>query len=190
MLTEISEEIAVDLDGTLAKWYGIEITDYDPLKIGEPIWPMVNRVKKWLAEGKKVVIFTARVHPKHEEQVEITKGAIRKYCMELFGQELEITCEKSPAMTQIWDDRVVTVEKDTGRVLTMGIVVVSGYRIDSKLKLLVNNCARCGGDHHVEFRKFSQACENWTHWASCPETGEPILMQFEEDEPDSLGSLI
>jgi len=189
MLTEISEEIAVDLDGTLAKWYGIEITDYDPLKIGEPIWPMVNRVKKWLAEGKKVVIFTARVHPKHEEQVEITKGAIRKYCMELFGQELEITCEKSPNMKQIWDDRVVSVEKDTGRVLTQGIV--DEYESEIKTtQLMVNDCARCGGTHKTEFKELRNKCENWTHWASCPETGEPILMQFEEDEPDSLGSLI
>jgi hypothetical protein len=27
---------------------------------------------------------------------------------------------KDPAMTQIFDDRAITVEKDTGRILTMG----------------------------------------------------------------------
>ena len=49
--------IGVDLDGTLAyydHWRG-------PHHIGDPIPAMLNRVKSWLAEGKDVRIFTARV---------------------------------------------------------------------------------------------------------------------------------
>jgi len=49
--------IGVDLDGTLAyydEWRGL-------YHIGEPIPAMVDRVKRWLAEGRDVRIFTARV---------------------------------------------------------------------------------------------------------------------------------
>jgi hypothetical protein len=49
--------IGVDLDGTLAqygKWAGIYY-------IGKPIPLMMARVKKWLAQGKDIRIFTARV---------------------------------------------------------------------------------------------------------------------------------
>ncbi|HEV7674386.1 MAG TPA: hypothetical protein VGQ12_07640 [Candidatus Angelobacter sp.] len=50
--------IGVDLDGTLAHYAGWK----GPEHIGEPIMPMVERVKGWLAEGKTVKIFTARVY--------------------------------------------------------------------------------------------------------------------------------
>src|SRR5207344_2652938 len=49
--------IGVDLDGTLAyydQWRG-------PEHIGEPVPAMLERVQRWLAEGKDVRIFTARV---------------------------------------------------------------------------------------------------------------------------------
>ncbi|MEI8285241.1 MAG: hypothetical protein WCG52_09650, partial [bacterium] len=46
--------IGVDLDGTLAEFIG------DMSFIGEPIMPMLNRVKTWLANGREVRIFTAR----------------------------------------------------------------------------------------------------------------------------------
>jgi len=40
--------IGVDLDGTLAHYEGFKGAQH----IGEPISPMVERVKRWLAEGK------------------------------------------------------------------------------------------------------------------------------------------
>lgn len=49
--------IGVDLDGTLAHYSGWQGIDH----IGAPIAPMVERVKRWLAEGRSVKIFTARV---------------------------------------------------------------------------------------------------------------------------------
>ena len=49
--------IGVDLDRTLSVW---EKRDDDLNKIGEPILLMLNRVRKWLNEGKIVKIFTAR----------------------------------------------------------------------------------------------------------------------------------
>jgi hypothetical protein len=42
----------------------------------------------------------------------------------------------------------------------------------------VSNCARCGGTHeHLNFRKLSgEPIGEYTHWAMCPKTGEPIAL--------------
>jgi hypothetical protein len=183
------QRIGVDFDGTLAKWYGKAFVDYVPDKIGDPIPEMIERVKGWLAQGHDVVIFTARVHSFYLLDAEIARNAIEQWCQEQFGQILEVTCEKDPRMTQIWDDRAVSVEKDTGRVMTIGFMDEDlDYEPDEK-SVMVEDCARCGGKHQVVFQKLRRDCEGWTHWASCPETGEPILMKIEDDEvPDSLGS--
>lgn len=50
--------IGVDLDGTLAHYDGGVGVDH----IGPPVPAMLTRVKQWLAEGRAVKIFTARVH--------------------------------------------------------------------------------------------------------------------------------
>lgn len=42
----------------------------------------------------------------------------------------------------------------------------------------VDGCARCGGEHRVEFREFARPAGQYTHWASCPETGDPILLEI------------
>ena len=54
--------IGVDLDGTLARYEQYE----GPMSIGEPIPEMVDRVKAWLAAGREVRIFTARVSDPHD----------------------------------------------------------------------------------------------------------------------------
>lgn len=107
--------IAVDLDGTLAvydHWRG-------PEHIGEPVPIMLARVKRWLAEGKDVRIFTARMHHLscHDSLAEMTAvcEAIERWCEKHIGQQLAITCEKDYGMIELWDDRCVQVEKNTGR---------------------------------------------------------------------------
>lgn len=51
----------------------------------------------------------------------------------------------------------------------------------------VLNCARCGGDHKaLKYRKLRQPIEDgdttlWEWWATCPTTGEPILMRIYPD---------
>ncbi len=111
--------IGVDLDGTLAHygtWQGIE-------HIGPPIPSMVTRVKHWLAEGQEVKIFTARVarlfSSNHEEMMEGYRAAqvIQAWCEEHIGEALTVTCMKDFAMKELWDDRAVRVEFNTGRVL-------------------------------------------------------------------------
>ena len=101
--------IGVDLDGTLAKYTGWKSNG----EIGEPIKPMVDRVKKWLAEGKKVKIFTARVAISAGKEEMINK--IKAWCKENIGQELEVTNVKDHAMIELWDDRARQVEKNTGK---------------------------------------------------------------------------
>lgn len=46
----------------------------------------------------------------------------------------------------------------------------------------VRACARCGRDHErIEFKAFKHAPIEASHWATCPRTGEPLLMQFERE---------
>ena len=106
-MKETDDWIGVDLDGTLAEykdWIGIE-------HIGKPIAPMIERVKDWIADGKKVKIFTARVTQGQE--------AIRYIHEWLAAQglpELEVTNVKDFDMVELWDDRCVGVVTNTGRL--------------------------------------------------------------------------
>lgn len=105
--------IGVDLDGTLAvydEWRGAD-------HIGAPIPAMVERVKQWLAEGKEVRIFTARVcnRQRHLERV---LAAIYAWCKEHIGCWLPVTNVKDFDMIELWDDRAHRVERNTGRLLS------------------------------------------------------------------------
>ncbi len=112
-----SDVVAVDLDGTLADDSVISMTDYHPELIGEPIPMMVKRVKKWLELGNEIVIFTARVHPRHGlAEVALSEKAIREWCQKVFGREFEVTCMKDPMYKEIWDDKVVRIVKNEGIV--------------------------------------------------------------------------
>ena len=97
---EGSDWIGVDLDGTLAHYDHYRGHDF----VGVPIEPMVKRVRKWLAEGKDVRLFTARdPHP-----------AIRKWMQEHLGQQLPITHTKDKHMIALYDDRAVNVKRNMG----------------------------------------------------------------------------
>lgn len=115
--------IGVDLDGTLAHYTGWKGADH----IGPPIPAMLERVKRWLAEGQEVRIFTARVYCGSREdwptesmwrhrQTESSeaRAAIKAWCIEHLGYPLPITCVKDFGMIELWDDRCIQVEKNTG----------------------------------------------------------------------------
>lgn len=105
--------LGVDLDGTLAhytKWRGIE-------HIGNPIPAMLARVKRWLADGRHVKIFTARVSSQHED-ANVARKHIESWCIDHLGRALEVTAEKDGHMVELWDDRAVQVEKNTGRMIS------------------------------------------------------------------------
>lgn len=99
--------IGVDLDGTLANNSG----PFDKLKIGPPIPKMVERIKAWLAEGKDVRIFTARLSMGDTEAI---KTLIKTYCEEHLGKALPITDAKDHHMEELWDDKAIQVIANTG----------------------------------------------------------------------------
>lgn len=112
--------IGVDLDGTLAKYDGW----VSPTHVGEPIPAMVERVQQWLADGHEVKIFTARVSVIHERQ-EVYE-AITKWAEKHIGAVLDVTCVKDYAMIELWDDRCIQVEPNTGRPIGDGVSRISG----------------------------------------------------------------
>jgi hypothetical protein len=98
--------IGVDLDGTLATYDGWHGPDH----IGDPIPEMVDRVKAWLVCGKRVRIFTARACiPSQIPPVE-------RWLSENGLGGLSVTCLKDFEMTELWDDRCIRVESNTGAV--------------------------------------------------------------------------
>jgi len=96
--------IGVDLDGTLARDLGSSRGD----EIGSPIEPMLSRVKRWIAEGQTVKIFTARASSPRQVQ------AIKQWLAECGLPDLEVTNVKDQRMIELWDDRCVQVKTNLG----------------------------------------------------------------------------
>jgi len=94
---EWGEWIGVDLDGTLAK----ETEEFDPLKIGEPVPAMVEKIKAAIEDGVEVKIFTARLAD--EKLKDKIKLLVRVWTLEHIGVPLEATNEKDPGTVEIWD---------------------------------------------------------------------------------------
>lgn len=128
------EYIGVDLDGTLftyTEWVAWNV-------FGEPIAPMVERVKKWHSDGIDVRIFTARVglplwmghtailSTKRWHECKKTGAwysdadmahAIQVHCYPYLGFLPPVQCYKDWRMAEFWDDRAVQVVTNTGRSL-------------------------------------------------------------------------
>lgn len=107
--------IGVDLDGTLAVDDGLP---FSPGMIGSPIPMMLNRVKRWVMEGQDVRIFTARVSTdgtnKRNWEAQQSRHAIEDWCRNYIGRVLPVTCSKDYQMVELWDDRAVQVNRNTG----------------------------------------------------------------------------
>lgn len=110
----VGEWIGVDFDRTLCvydEWKGLR-------HCGAPIKPMVRRVKKWLAEGRDVRIFTARITgPRHGVSIEETIQVIQDWCEKHVGARLPVTNVKDVGMIELWDDKAVQVVPNTGKML-------------------------------------------------------------------------
>lgn len=102
--------IGVDLDGTLAEYGAWKGPDH----IGAPVPAMVERVKKWLSEGREVRIFTARVSPDNTGEV-ASRDVIAAWCWHHLGCALPVTATKDYGMIELWDDRCVQVIPNTGK---------------------------------------------------------------------------
>lgn len=101
--------IGVDFDSTLAYYDGSFSGE-----LGHPIPAMLARVKKWLAEGREVRIFTARVSGGTNRDTEYFRTLIEDWCVRHVGQKLPVTCCKDYAMVELWDDRAVQIIPNTG----------------------------------------------------------------------------
>jgi len=97
--------IGVDFDGTLAHYtWG----DFKKGVLGEPILPMLERVKRWLRRGETVKIVTARASDP------VQRAAIRDWCALWTGHTLEVTDRKDSRMICLYDDRCRQVIPNTG----------------------------------------------------------------------------
>lgn len=111
--------IGVDLDGTLAHYDGWRGIDH----IGDPVPAMIERVRRWIAQGQEVRIFTARVcEPRmggagdgsaDEARAHIIAWLI-KHRLTVGGEPIAVTNIKDFRMVQLWDDRAVQVEINSG----------------------------------------------------------------------------
>lgn len=141
--------ILCDLDGTLAvfeKWDG---------QIGAPVPAMVERVKSWLVMGYRVVVFTPRVAALHLDDapaIDIAKAEhqlelIAAWCMEHLGTCLGVTAVKTMDVVEVWDDRAVRVEKNTGASelheahAVLDRTAIPGWSLPDRLEKLVDRLA-------------------------------------------------
>jgi hypothetical protein len=103
--------IGFDIDGTIA---------YDKGgawgKPGPPIPEMVALVRAYRAQGHDVRLFTARISCTPDLLEEVVRD-LEAWSLEHLGEVLPITCQKDLSMWLLYDDRVVQVEKNTGRIL-------------------------------------------------------------------------
>lgn len=102
-MTKKNGWIGVDFDGVLCV--------YD---FAAPIPLMVNRVKKWIAAGYEVRIFTARVSYVDVTKREEARSRIQDWCEEHIGERLQVTNAKDFNMLELWDDKAITVIKNVG----------------------------------------------------------------------------
>ena len=111
---EMKPWIGVDLDRTLAvydSWKGLE-------HIGEVVEPMKKRVLHWFENGWDIRIVTARVSNRSDEDIAYIEAAIHKWMFENGMPKLPITCVKDYGMVELWDDRAVAVQANTGLQLS------------------------------------------------------------------------
>lgn len=118
--------IGVDLDGTLAHDLGNKRENKGLGEIGSPIKPMFNRLKKWIAEGKTVKIFTARASS--PKQVVLIKKWLARHGL----PDLEVTNVKDLRMIELWDDRCVQVMTNLGEPVERNKTLSSGPQLSTR----------------------------------------------------------
>ena len=101
--------IGVDLDGTLASYTSFKGWHH----IGPPIPRTVKRVRKAIRLGFEVRIFTARAVMEDE-----ILARIDLWSETHIGKILPVTNEKDSEMIELWDDRAVAIEHNTGVMMS------------------------------------------------------------------------
>ena len=102
--------IGVDLDGTLAEYGG-----WKDQKIGLVVEPIRDLILDWLEEGEcDVKIFTARLTMVEPKTI---INEIQDWLEENGMPRLEVTNVKDHYMVELYDDRAVQVEFNTGYIM-------------------------------------------------------------------------
>lgn len=104
---ENNECYGVDLDGTLAEYYGWKGEGH----VGKAIPKMLDRVKKWINDGITIVIFTARAD--QPENI----PAIKEWLKDNGIPGLKITNIKTHNISRIYDDRAIQVRRNSGDLI-------------------------------------------------------------------------
>jgi NTP pyrophosphatase (non-canonical NTP hydrolase) len=161
----------VDLDGTLAVydgWKGDHV-------IGAPVPAMLERVKRWVAEGKEVRIVTARcdITARCDNGPEAIKF-VADWSERYVGRRLPVTNIKDMNMIELWDDRCVQVVKNTGE--RVGDTPTTSWSPSSMNGPLDFSQLRNANVHRNRTAEKFVGCEKWSgaEWgcALAGETGE------------------
>lgn len=56
----------------------------------------------------------------------------------------------------------------------------------------LNNCPRCGGTHQAieADRLTNPVLGEWTHWGTCPTTGQPVLFRYVYERTGAMWGLL
>lgn len=107
--------VALDFDKTIHRFEKDYNGNRDLCKLDEPLWPMIETVKKCLESGNyKFTIFTARLshgEPTDTEQRILIQDWLEKYGLPRF----DVTAIKYPHFDEFWDDKAVEVIKGVGK---------------------------------------------------------------------------
>jgi hypothetical protein len=106
-----------DLNGTLCfHEKGTPVFNADgEFIIGKPINRMVRRIRRMLSEGLKVKIMSGSVGLGGEKAA-VAETAIRKWCKEHLGRELEVSATITPRCLGLFNDKAIAVIRNTGRL--------------------------------------------------------------------------
>jgi hypothetical protein len=99
--------IGVDLDGTLAEYHDNIVGNM----IGKVVEPMKSLILDWIEEGIEVKIFTARLTT-GDKNTAIKN--IQNWLVKNGMPKLDVTNVKDYYMMELYDDRAVQVEFNTG----------------------------------------------------------------------------
>jgi hypothetical protein len=103
--------IALDLDSTLAFYE----SKWKAQKVGTAIIPMLENVKKWLAKGYKVTIFSARLSHEGEDlvnQIRMIRAFLKEHDL-----NLPMTATKKAEFSHFIDDKAYHVVPNSGIIL-------------------------------------------------------------------------
>jgi hypothetical protein len=93
---------------------------------------MAERLLELVGQGVKVKILTARVSSNNPTRIE-SALAIRKWCLENFGFEIETTAEKDYNLITLYDDRCIQVISNTGMTIAELLQAQVGEELMEKI---------------------------------------------------------